>query len=189
VIAEALVQLRITIADYPRQWFSYSVQFSLLVALVYPLDSISVHHEKQEIKPLLAYLQQHKQNQDKIYLYHWAEPAFRYYAAQYELDYAACHLISPIPNERFTKEINYFRHKNAMPVVDVNQTQCFLGVGEHFHSSLSDLAQLQGQGRVWFVFTHYSEIEKNQFIDYLNRVGQSLDVQHRHEASLYLYEL
>ncbi len=189
VIAEAISQLRISIADYPRLWITYFVQIALVITLVYPLDSISQRYEKQQIKPLLAYLQTHKQPQDKIYLYHWVEPVFRYYAPQYGFNYHVCHPISPAPVQPFIKEVDYYRQKLAMQPVDINEINCFLGVGEFFQQSLPDLVKLQGQGRVWFLFSHYFEHEKNQFLQYLDSIGERLDSQYQNETELYLYDL
>jgi hypothetical protein len=191
VIAEAIAQIQFTIANYPQQthrWSTYALQISLVALLVYPLANISKHKQIQEIKPLMRHLQTFGQ-QDKLYLYHWAEPAFRYYAPQYGFDYASCHLISPIPSKDFIKEVDYFRQKNAMQPVNVNDAKCFLGVSEIFQQSLADLQQLQGQGRVWFLFTHHSWQERDLFLNYLDGIGQRLDSQNQPAADLYLYDL
>jgi hypothetical protein len=192
IIAEAIAQIRLSIADYPahtQTWVTYTAQIGLVIALVYPLKSISEYDRKQEIKPLLSHLQQHKENQDKLYLYHWAEPAFRYYAPHYGFDYADCHLISPIPEQPYTKEIDYYRQKQAMQPLDVNQTHCILGIAETFHGSLPDMLQLAGQGRMWFLFSHHGHRERDDFIRHLDSIGKRLDAQYQHGAELYLYDL
>ncbi|WP_353571914.1 hypothetical protein [Candidatus Albibeggiatoa sp. nov. BB20] len=191
VIAEAIAQIQLTIADYPQQthkWSTYVLQASLVTLLVYPLGDISKHRQIQEIKPLMNYLQAHGQ-QDKLYLYHWAEPAFRYYAPQYGFDYTSCHLISPIPAKDFIKEIDYYRQKLAMKPVNISETKCILGAGELFQQSLPDLEKLQGQGRVWFLFTHHSWQETDLFLSHLDGIGLRLDSQHQPAVDLYLYEL
>jgi len=76
-----------------------------------------------------------------------------------------------------------------MKPVDVNETKCILGAGELLTQSLADLEQLKGQGRVWFLFSHYSESAKNQFLQYLDEIGQRLNTQHQAAVALYLYEL
>jgi len=189
VIAEAIAQLKVTIEDYPHQWVSYVAQLALVIALVYPLHSVWIYKQKQEVKPLMQYLQTEKQVQDKLYLYHWAEPAFRYYAPHYGFDYKSCHLISPIPEQEFTKEIDYYRQKHGMQPVDVNQTRCFLGVSESFHQSIPDLNQLKGQGRIWFLFLHHSWEGRDLFLQHLDGIGTRLDSRHDIAADLYLYDL
>ncbi|MCV6639367.1 hypothetical protein [Candidatus Albibeggiatoa sp. nov. NOAA] len=191
VIAEAIAQIKFSVTDYPdymQRWTTYAFQIGLIFVLVYPLNSVSEKYQKQEIKPLMQYLAQHGK-QDKLYLFHWAEPAFRYYAPQYGFDYGACHLISPISVHEFTKEVDYFRQKNAMQPVNVNETSCILGTSELFHKSLADLQQLKGQGRVWFLFAHHFWREKDAFLAYLDEIGTRLDSQYQYGTELYLYKL
>jgi len=68
----------------------------LLVAvlLLYPMSSSLRHlaqpHTREEIKPVLEYVQQHRKAGDVIYLYRWSVPAFTYYADRYGLDLDEC---------------------------------------------------------------------------------------------------
>jgi hypothetical protein len=187
VIAEAIAQFRLQIANYPAKLTTYALQLLLVIMLVYPIQNIGNKIEKQELKPLLEYLQINKSSNDKLYLYHWVEPAFRYYAPQYGFDYAQCNLISPIP-QYIIKEVDYYRQKQAKTVYAINDVNCILGVNEQFHYSQMDLRQLIGQGRVWLLFTHHSPHELQQFLAYLDQIGQQLEMQQQFGAVLYLYQ-
>lgn len=187
VIAEAIAQLRLQIANYPVKLTTYTLQLLLVMMLVYPLQNIGNRIEKQELKPLLKYLQINKLPSDKLYLYHWVEPAFRYYAPQYGFDYGICNLISPIP-QYIIKEVDYYRHKQAKTVHSIHDSNCILGINEQFYYSQADLRQLVGQGRVWLLFTHHSPHELQQFLAYLDQIGQKLEIQQQFGATLYLYQ-
>lgn len=188
VIAEGIAQLRVHLQTYQRPLFTSAVQILLFLSLLnWPFDVVFQRQQTQEIKPILAYLQAHRKAGEKIYLYHWVEPAFRYYAPFYEFDYQACHLINPIPEHDVIKEVDYFRQKQGKKPVPVDQTACILGVSEFFKQSKADLQKLQeNEGRVWFVFSHINA-EKQLFLNYLDQQGDRLDKQIAKGASTYLY--
>ena len=64
----------------------------LFIALLFyhPLYGASYYlmhpRTKQEIKPVLSYLKEHKQDSDVLYVYYVSDYAFRYYADRYGLD-------------------------------------------------------------------------------------------------------
>jgi hypothetical protein len=190
VIAEAIAELTVYLQSYQWQIFTWSTRLVLFLALLnWPFSLVFERQQTQEMKPILAYLQTHRQPEEKIYLYHWAEPAFRYYAPFYGFDYKNCHLINPIPKLHFTKEIDYFRRKQGMQPVAVNQTDCVLGVAETFAEAKADLDKLLGTGRVWFISTHLVGLEKQRFFHYLNQQGKLLDEKVAVGAFAYLYDL
>jgi len=189
VIAEAIAQLTVHLQSYRCHIFTWSTRMILFLALLHwPFNLVFERQQTQEIKPVLAHLQAHRQPGEKIYLYHWAEPAFRYYAPFYGFNYENCHLINPIPQLRFTKEIDYFRQKQGMQPVAVNQTDCILGIAETFADAVIDLDKLQETKRVWFIFTHIGW-EKQRFLNYLNQRGKLLDEKIVVGASAHLYAL
>ena len=163
IISESIMQLRVTLLTYPKcTIISVIIQIVLVACIIdYPIYR---RQEVQEIKPVFEYIQKHKQSQDHIYLYYWVEPAFRCYAAAYNNDYDACHIITPIPENEYIKEVDYFRIKQGIKPVALTETQCVLGVSEFFFQAKSDLDKLSGSGRVWFVFSHIgSDWENGRF--------------------------
>ena len=187
IIAESITQIQIIFLAYPNTLIiTRLAQIILVVSLIdFPLYH---RHYVQEIKPILEYVQHNKTPTDTIYLYHWSEPAFRYYAHFYNFSYSDCHLITPIPHYEYLKEIDYFRLKNQMEPVKVDDSQCILGVSELFEQSRFDLEQLRHHGRVWFIFSHSGEQERF-FINYLDSMGIKKAEFLQPGASVYLYEL
>ncbi len=188
ILAEGIMQIELKLLAYPKTAIVTIVtQVILVAALIINLNPYQ--HTHQEMKQILSYVQTRQQPKDRIYLYHWAEPAFRYYAADYQLSYDDCHIITPIPKNEYTKEIDYFRGKLGLNPTDVSETQCILGVSESFHQSLPDLEKLRQHGRVWVIFSHITESEKMLFFKYLDSVGKRLDEFHQPGSFVYLYQL
>jgi len=187
IIAESIIQIQITLLAYPNTLIVTRIaQLILVMGLInFPLYQ---RHYVQEIKPVLEYIQTHKTPADTLYLYHWSEPAFRYYARFYNFNYSDCHLITPIPHNQYLKEVDYFRLKNQMKPAKVDDLQCILGVSELFEQARPDLEQLRHHGRVWFIFSHSGEQER-LFINYLDSVGTKKTEFLQPGASAYLYEL
>lgn len=65
--------------------------------------------EVQEIKPVLEHLQKSRNASQNIYIYYWAEPAFRFYAADYGFDFSAFQLLEGHPDRPFVYEVCYAR--------------------------------------------------------------------------------
>jgi hypothetical protein len=120
----------------------------------------------EETKPMLAYLSQHWQPGDVVYLYSDARTAFRYYAPQYGLEGAAVDGIqSAVVNPSWTE------------VED-------------------DLARLTGLPRVWVFFTHVWKgngvDDRRLWLFFLDRMGQRRDafeLPAGNDGALYLYDL
>jgi uncharacterized membrane protein len=187
IIAEGIIQIQITLLAYPNAFVI--TRFAQIIFVVGLIDFPLYHrHYVQEIKPILEYIQNNKMPTDTTYLYHWSEPAFRYYARFYNFNYSDCHLITPIPHNEYLKEVDYFRLKNQMKPAKVGDSQCILGVSELFEQARLDLEQLRHSGKVWFIFSHSGEQEK-LFINYLNSVGVKKAEFLQPGAAAYLYEL
>jgi uncharacterized membrane protein len=196
ILAEGITKIQINISHSSRLSPVYTMIAKVIVIaflVIYPTSKAIQHWSYprviQEIKPILAHIEKHRQSTDIIYLYYWAEPAFRYYAANYNLNYEDCHIITPIPKNEYTKEVDYFRSKQDLKPVSVDKTQCILGASETFYQSQPDLEQLQNRGRVWFVFSHSSEYERNFFLNYLDSKGVRIDENLQPGAYVYLYDL
>jgi hypothetical protein len=194
IIAEGITHLHIDVTQNLKitALINISVLFfalALLINVSLLVEHAIVRQQRvvEEIKPVLHYIQHHHQPDEAIYLYFWAEPAFRYYADFYGFDAHDCHLISPIPPKDYIKEVDYFRISQQLQPVPVQQTPCILGVSELFFQAQPDLAQLQG--KVWFIFTHIDEREKPKFLAYLDSNGDKLAEIEVAGASGYLYAL
>lgn len=191
LIAEAFAQLRLQLPalSHPH-WIEIPTKALLIAALVggtvWELPKLRT---LEEIKPLLSQLQQQRKPQEILYVYHWAEPAFRFYAKQYGLDYAQCALINPLMVTEYTKEIDYFRTIHKVPLKTLSETSCILGVAETYLKSAADIEQLRGKGRVWILFTHANQIEIDLFLNALNQMGKKQAAWLQPGASLHLYEL
>jgi hypothetical protein len=185
IIAEGIAQIQIKLLAILKI-SAIVVPILLVVSIIdFPIYRT---HVIQEIKPVLETVQGHRLNTDKVYIYYWAEPAFRYYAKHYGFNFENCHIINPIAKQGFIKEVDFSRMKRDLKPVAVNDTQCILGNSENFHSSLKDLEQLQGHGRVWFIFSHAGEHEKQLFLNYLDSIGTRLDENLQPGSSTYLYK-
>ena len=181
IIAEGIAKIPTIVAQI-------LIVLSLILFPVYQNFIIKDNHVIEEIKPVLETVQGHRLNTDKVYIYYWAEPAFRYYAKHYGFNYENCHIINPIAKQEFIKEVDFSRMQRDLKPVAVNDTQCILGNSENFHSSLKDLEQLQGHGRVWFIFSHAGEDQKQLFLNYLDSIGTRLNENLQPGSSTYLYK-
>ncbi len=143
----------------------------------------------QEIKPVLDHIKKHKHTADKLYVYHWAEPALRFYGGNYGLDYKNCVSINTIPQLDYTKEIDFYRKNNNQPVVPFEHQKCILGVSEYLDFANADVEKLRGHGRVWFVFSHISPEDWLQALEYLDGIGSRQDQIIKQGSSAFLYKL
>lgn len=186
LIAEAIANLHFTKHKFSTV-LTVGLSFILLAYLVnFPVYRLQY---RQEIKPILSHVQSKFQAEDKLYLYYWAEPAFRFYANQYGFDSHACGLLNPIPINKYTKEVDFYRKQQHLTPVPLSSLKCVLGLSETFQQSLADLVLLQDQGRIWFVFSHAFPGEGERFIEYLDGVGQRLDEITQPGSQAFLYKL
>ena len=109
-----------------------------------------------EARPVIQYMQQHRQEGDIVYVYYRALRVFRYYARLYGF-HEAPYILGTRSSER---------HKNY----------------------IEDVQQLQGQKRVWFIFSGaYGEQEF--FLSHLEMIGTRLDGGESVGTAVYLYNL
>lgn len=191
LIAEALAQLKLQLPalSHPH-WIEIPTKLLLIAALIgSTLWDLPKLRTLEEIKPLLSQLQQQRTPQDTLYVYHWAEPAFRFYAKEYGLDFNQCALINQPVVAEYTKEIDYFRIQHKIPVKTAAETHCILGLAETYFKSAADIEQLRGKGRVWILFSHANQIEIELFLSALDKMGTKQGAWLQPGASLHLYDL
>jgi hypothetical protein len=176
-------------------FFNVIVGVLLTVFLLTPSIKYPFSHEImiEENRSALEYLQQHKSENDKIYVYHWATPAFHYYAPFYGFNYDNCqHITPPDIDKGSFKEIDfYWSHKKNILVTKkgAKNVQCILGFSEDFAQSTYELAKLKGHGRIWLFFTHIGHKDKQKFLNYLATFATVLDEKNYPAASVYLYDM
>ncbi|MBI3928396.1 MAG: glycosyltransferase family 39 protein [Armatimonadetes bacterium] len=158
----------------------------LVILVLVGIPHVRPWQPRQEIKPCLSRLQQSWRPGDRIYVYHWAEPAFRYYAGRYGLP-SQGKLIHPLARYPFVKEIDARRQALGLHPVPVEQATVIWGVSEHFSYGRRDLDLLDGRGRVWFLFTHCANTDV--WVRYLDTLGQQREACEFPGASLFLYDL
>ena len=120
---------------------------------------------REDVRPVLAYLKDHRQPGDLIYVYHHHRASFLYYAPKYGFT----------PDDYVLGEDEREHWNNA-------ENEAYA----------RDLDQLRGR-RVWFVFSYVRTIagvnEEEYVVRYLDRTGSRVDEIRRAGASAYLYDL
>jgi len=115
----------------------------------------------EEIRPVMSYLQEHRQSGDVLYLYHNAAHPFQYYAPHYGFD----------------------RNDG---IIGVNSRH-------NWKNSFDDLDKLQGNKRVWILFSHvynWDHVDEEKlFVFHLDQIGTRLDAYASAGAAVYLYDL
>ncbi len=139
------------------------------VALTIPpiirASSFIIHPElKHEIRPVAEYVLSHKQPEDRIYVYSLGAQAFTYYAAR--LGYS---------------EQDYILGLGNLSYKDKEATQ-------NWQELRTDIEPLRGKSRVWFVL-RAEESEEAAILEYLNKIGQEIDVFKQPGASAHLYDI
>jgi len=163
--------------------------------VIYSPLSRAVHHvsrprHKEELKSALKYVRGHIETGDKLYLYYFAEPGFRYYDEFYGVDYDDFVLTGPGPAHKYTRQIDYFRReKSGGKIKDCHAEACdfILGISYGFDGCRNEIGRLTGNRRVWFIFSHIRD--NSVFIDYLDQNGKRLDYYRKPGAFVYLYNM
>jgi hypothetical protein len=149
-----------------RPWLAYPV--TVIVAgmllwqpLVSAIENVGAPTMREHVRPLLAYLQVHRQPQDRTYVYYGALAAFQYYA----------------------------------PFYGFKTGDYIVGSDARGHSAvyLNELDALEGQRRVWLLFSHVYEAkganEEVLILHHLDSVGRRMTKVDEPDATLYLYNL
>ena len=140
---------------------------------------------REDIKPVLDYVEENYQPGDSIYVYYAAQYAVKYYLDRYDfadLQQGEPVLASPPPD--------WF--EPALPSYPPG-----LIVGEYsrndWQTFIDELRQFQGSDRVWLIFAHAvdrrSELdEEDVFLGFANTLGTEIDRYQGVEAAAYLYD-
>lgn len=140
----------------------------LLPTAVRDLYYIIVPQKREEIRPVLSYIRDHKQPGDALYVFYISEVPFRYYEDRFGLS-----------GDRFGLA--------AMPTI-------FGEPGESDPSVYrSDLSRLRGRRRVWVLITHPRALggidEEQLFSQILSQWGKPMDHIEAFNASATLYDM
>ena len=151
-----------------------SVGILLLVLLLASPLSISSYSLiepslKEEIKPIMNYVKEHKKAEDTVYVYQRGEYQFKYYAKNYGF-----------------QEGDYI-----IGVDDLDQKD---GSGLSLEESkryIDDLDKLRGKKRVWVIFSHLTRAstDERKLIElYIDSMGKRIDAFRRKGAEVHLYD-
>jgi len=77
----------------------------------------------------------------------------------------------------------YTFNKNILFLTSENNNQ------ENLQKYLLELDKYQGEGRIWFIFSHVLQGENRIFLVYLDHIGHRIDSFEKSGASVYLYDL
>ncbi|MGA9771896.1 MAG: glycosyltransferase family 39 protein [Blastocatellia bacterium] len=110
-------------------------------------------YARQDIKPIMAYVRDHRQPGDLVYVYHHQRESFLYYAKRYGFN-----------------ESDYILGIDAR---DESKRRA------DWDAYQKDLDRLRGRSRVWLMFSHIRRIQnirEDEFmLQYLNGLGTKLD--------------
>jgi hypothetical protein len=169
LVAEGLGRIHTLAANWNRHMAS--ILYALLALSIFwppavtTLRYFSSPFNRADIKPVLEYVAQHRQQNEIIYVYHSSEPAFNYYASVYGIG-----------------------SENVLVGYDAADSRRAL---REFYR---DAEGLQGNDRVWFVFSDIvdcggCEGDMQEFyVNHLNGYGTQLDSFHASGANAYLYD-
>ena len=128
----------------------------------------------EEVRPVVQYINQHRQAGDKLYVYPGAIKAFTYYADRFQIE-----------------ESEYV----------IGAREAFVKYGRRdLNLFIDELDQLRGNSRVWFLFSNVQSdgygirseggIDEELFhLFYLDNLGVQLDQYRVRKAVVYLYDL
>jgi hypothetical protein len=139
---------------------------------------------REDIKPVLNYVEKNHRSQDTIYIYYAAQYAVKYYLDRY--NFADLKQGEPV----LASSQNWF--EPALPSYPPK-----LIVGKYSRDDwqifIDELRQLQGKERVWLIFAHAvdrrSQLdEEDVFLGFANTLGVEIDRYQSVEAAAYLYD-
>jgi hypothetical protein len=137
---------------------------------------------REEIKPIMSYLSDHRQKSDVVYVYYGSAPAFRYYSPFYRLETVG-----------IVWGTKHRLHADRYPSPYYRQKKVTVREDQNAEIYLRELDKLQGKGRVWIVFSDNFDRdgadEKALFFDHLDHMGRRLDQFSAQGAWLGLYDL
>lgn len=131
------------------------------------LPQLYTPHLREEIRPVIEYIQTHQQENDTLYVYQSGQPQFLFYTDRF--GYTPDDYILGID------DLDAYDGKGVSP--------------EERERYLRDLDQLRGNPRVWVLFSHAWVADENNLVfDYINCLGTELDSYQDTGAFVYLYD-
>jgi hypothetical protein len=191
LIAEGIAQL---VRWAPRSWrLGVALILALAVAAgpVWVAGDRLVHpRTREEIRPVLAFVRDHWRDGDTIYVHYGAQYAFRYYV---ECD--CVNLVDDDGQRLWSISATSGRSQYA-PAAASRSEHVLIGpyAGSDWTRYRSDLDRLTERGRVWFLYTHFRDLDEASFIEdelvgYLNTLGTRIEGIDELRAHAYLYRM
>lgn len=171
------------------------VIFAILI-FIYPVSWAAYHVKKpisrSEMRPVLNYIQDYWKPGDIIYVHYYAQYEFDYYSKYHPQAFNFNedeYVIGIAPRGWYNRWKKQEVSKYYDPEKEIVQTR-----GDILNQYIKDLKQLQGNKRVWILFsgqTRQGSIkEEDFFLLYLDSVGERLDTFGKSATTVaYLYDL
>lgn len=171
---------------------SLALIFLLLQADTY-VNDLKMNITKENIKYCLNYINKNKKPNDVIYLQHFSQYGFKYYAK----DYGFNDDFTPISNwsHPIIKK-DFFSYQRWY--IKPKYNKIFISKSSK-HTTMNrrkidyELKMLKGSKRVWVLFSHDALYYSKKFKSHLNRYGKQLDFiavpgREGADSHLYLYD-
>ena len=150
------------------------------VALVWPASQayalVAQARQVQEIKPVLAFLREHEQPDDVIYVFHLAAYPFKYYAARYGLndEFALTDYVRPDLRRVYDSGRPRVFSRDGYSELVLGYSSFF--TTERPEDVRADLSILSGRPRVWVVLSHSTGGKgvRRMILSRLDEMGQRL---------------
>lgn len=169
IVSEGLGRIYSLIAKWNRAaaLVVSAIPALVIISLTFPTTySTFLRPFVPNIKPVISYVSENRAETDIVYVYHSAEPAFRYYAPFYGLD-------------------------SGNVVIGYDTTRKKIALEGFF----DDVEGFRGKPRVWFIFTDISDCGgcegdmQTFYVDYLSSLGVLEDKFKGVGANAYLFNL
>ncbi|MBO9999704.1 MAG: glycosyltransferase family 39 protein [Cyanobacteria bacterium SID2] len=137
-----------------------------IAPLSHSIELLSNPIEREEIRPVLTYIKEHKKPGDLLYIFQRGEYQFQYYAPKF--GYAEGDYIVGVDDLEDGKEVS----------------------SEEWERYTADFDALQGNPRVWLLFSHVDKFdeERERVLGYIDSLGTKLDRFDRTGAFVCLYD-
>lgn len=156
-----------------RNIYGRSITIALAALLVFQplrqsIPQLYTPTLREEIRPVIEYVQTHRQENDKLYVFQSGQPQFLFYT-------------------------NRYGYRPDEYILGIDDLDNYDGKGvsaQERQRYLRDLDQLQGNPRVWVLFSHaWVDQENDLMLGHLNCLGNVLDSYQDTGAFVYLYDL
>jgi hypothetical protein len=124
--------------------------------------------EREEIKPVLAYVGDRWQAGDTLYVFGASQYALRYY-----LECSDCPDAIPAPIRAVLRVRPDHGPVQQNPALISQSPQVVIGHQKRQHY-VADVDRLRGRERVWMLFTHYFPRSREAMVEPVERVGREL---------------